>query len=278
MELSSPAKLNLMLHITGRRPDGYHLLQTVFQFIDLYDRISFEVTDTGTVRRIGDNQGIDEQQDLLVRAANLLKRHSGSRHGVDIAVNKQIPMGGGLGGGSSNAATCLLALNRLWNLNLPVDELAALGLSLGADVPVFVRGHAAWAEGVGELIEPLDLPESWYLVLHPGINVPTSQIFNDQQLTRNCDPITIRGFLDSGGENVCEPVARRLFPPIDQSLNWLAERAEAKMTGTGACIYAAFDSQENAEKVKSAVPAEWSAWVARGLNHNPVLEELERLN
>lgn len=278
MEFSSPAKLNLMLHITGRRPDGYHLLQTVFQFIDLCDQVRLEVNTSGIIRRLGDNQGIDEQQDLMVRAASLLKQHTASEFGVDISINKQIPMGGGLGGGSSNAATCLLALNQLWQLQLSEDELAELGLALGADVPVFVRGHAAWAEGVGEQIEPVELPEPWYLVLHPGINVPTSQIFNDQQLTRNCDPITIRGFLRAGGDNVCEPVARRLFPVVEQSLDWLGQRAVAKMTGTGACIYAAFDSQEKAEKVKSEVPAQWTAWVTRGLNHNPLLRELEQLN
>lgn len=278
MVFSSPAKLNLMLHITGRRDDGYHLLQTVFQFIDLADQLTIEVNQNGIVRRVGENHGIDEDDDLLVRAARVLQQATGSQLGVDIGVGKHIPVGGGLGGGSSDAATCLLALNRLWQLDMPIRQLESLGLALGADVPVFLRGKAAWAEGVGELLQPLDLPEPWYLVLHPGVNVPTAQIFNDQQLTRNCDPITIRRFLSGGGDNVCEPVVRRLFPAVDQALDWLSDRAAARMTGTGACVYAAFDSQRKAEKVKSEVPAAWRSWVTRGLNSSPLHAELEALN
>ncbi len=278
MLFTSPAKLNLMLQITGRRDDGYHLLQTVFQFIDLADEISLQVNRSGVIRRLGENSGIPEEADLLVRAARLLQQVSRSSLGVDIEVEKRIPMGGGLGGGSSNAATCLLALNRLWQLDMPLQQLESLGVQLGADIPVFLRGKAAWAEGVGELLQAVELPEPWYLVLHPGINVPTAQIFTDEQLTRNCDPITIRAFLRGAGSNVCEPVARRLFPQVDQALSWLGERAEARMTGTGACVFAAFDSQPEAEKVKLQVPAGWNAWVSRGLNASPLLRQLEQIN
>ncbi len=278
MLFTSPAKLNLMLQITGRRDDGYHLLQTVFQFIDLADEISLQVNRSGVIRRLGENSGIPEEADLLVRAARLLQQVSRSSLGVDIEVEKRIPMGGGLGGGSSNAATCLLALNRLWQLDLPLQQLESLGIQLGADIPVFLRGKAAWAEGVGELLQAVELPEPWYLVLHPGINVPTAQIFTDEQLTRNCDPITIRAFLRGAGSNVCEPVARRLYPQVDQALNWLAEKAEARMTGTGACVFAAFDSQPAAEQVKLQVPAGWSAWVTRGLNESPLLRQLDQIN
>ena len=278
MVFTSPAKLNLMLHITGRRDDGYHLLQTVFQFIDLADDIELEVNHSGVIRRHGGNYGIDENDDLLVRAARSLQQAAGSQMGVDIGITKRIPMGGGLGGGSSNAATCLLALNRMWGLDMPMPQLQALGVTLGADVPVFLRGRAAFAEGVGELLQAVELTEPWYLVLHPGVNVATAQIFNDQQLTRNCDPITIRAFLRGAGSNVCEPVARRLFPQVDQALSWLGERAEARMTGTGACVFAAFDSQPEAEKVKLQVPAGWNAWVSRGLNASPLLRQLEQIN
>ena len=270
LTLDSPAKLNLMLHITGRRADGYHLLQTVFQFIDLKDRMHFEVTKLPQIVRTNSQTAVAEDDDIVVRAARLLQSRYKVAAGAEISIDKKIPIGGGLGGGSSNAASSLLALNQLWQLNLVIDELADLGLELGADVPVFVRGYAAWASGVGEQLEPVELPEPWFVVIYPQIHVSTAQIFSAGELTRNCDAITIRAFLEGAGRNVCEPVARERFPVIGEALDWLSQFAEARMTGTGACIFASFDSEKEAESVKSRVPSHWQAYVARGLNRNPV--------
>ena len=270
LTLNSPAKLNLMLHITGRRADGYHLLQTVFQFIDLNDLMVFELTDTPAIKRLNSQTPVAESDDIVLRAAVLLQNRYGVERGVEISIDKHIPIGGGLGGGSSNAATCLLALNQLWDLNLSLDELSAIGLELGADVPVFVRGYAAWADGVGEHLTPIDLPEPHYLVIYPNINVSTAEIFNARELTRNCDAITIRAFLAGAGINVCEAVARKRYAIIGEALDWLNQFAEARMTGTGACIFASFDSLKAAEGVKSRVPLHWQSFVARGMNQNPV--------
>ncbi len=273
LKLKSPAKLNLMLHITGRREDGYHLLQTVFQFIDLYDHLCFEVSDTPEILRIDSETEVYDSDDILLQAAALLQQRYCIQRGVRISVRKQIPLGGGLGGGSSNAASCLLALNTLWDLGLSIDQLSEIGLELGADVPVFVRGVSAWAEGVGDRLTPVTLPENRYLIVYPNIHVATAEIFNAEELTRNCDPITIRAFLDGAGINVCEAVARERYPAIDKALNWLNQYAEARMTGTGACIYAPFDSQSAAEKVKSLLPKQWQGFVVRGMNRNPVHEQ-----
>jgi len=270
LTLKSPAKLNLMLHITGRRPDGYHLLETVFQFIDLNDYLVFEVNSEAKIRRVESKTPVDATDDIVLKTAHLLQKHYQISQGVTYSIVKNIPVGGGLGGGSSNAATCLLALNKLWKLNLSLDELANIGLKLGADVPVFVRGFAAWASGVGEQLTPLELTEPMYLVIHPNITVSTAEIFNAEELTRNSDPITIRAFLHGAGTNVCEPVARKRYPVIGEALDWLNQFAEARMTGTGACIYAAFDSQEGAERVKSRMPTAWQGFIARGMNRNPV--------
>ncbi|MBC8209520.1 MAG: 4-(cytidine 5'-diphospho)-2-C-methyl-D-erythritol kinase [Gammaproteobacteria bacterium] len=269
LQLQSPAKLNLMLHITGRRENGYHNLQTVFQFIQLYDELSFVKT-AHSIRRICGNEGVDPQQDLIVRAAQLLQRYSATRQGVDISIEKNIPMGGGLGGGSSDAATTLMALNKLWELGLSRSELQQIGLQLGADVPVFIFGQSAWAEGVGEYLEPINLPESWYLILHPQIFVSTQEVFSSKHLTRDCHPITIRAFLDGSGENVCQTVACRLYPEIQLAIDWLTQFSPARMTGTGSCIYAIFDSAEKANIVKSQIPDPWIGYVARGMNINPV--------
>ena len=271
--LNSPAKLNLMLHITGRRADGYHLLQTVFQFIDLNDLMIFEATETPVIRRMNSQTPVAEAEDIVLRAALLLQSRFEVERGVEISIDKHIPVGGGLGGGSSNAATCLLALNRLWNLNISLDELSAIGLELGADVPIFVQGFAAWADGVGELLTPIELPVPCYLVIYPNISVSTADIFNDGELTRNCDAITIRAFLAGAGINVCESVARKRYPVIGEALDWLNQFAEARMTGTGACIYASFDSLKAAEGVKSRVPSHWQSFIARGMNRNPVHEK-----
>ncbi len=270
----APAKLNLFLHITGRRADGYHLLQTVFQFVDYGDYLNFTLRDDGDVRRLSEVPGVAAEDDLVVRAARLLQRETGCRQGVDIEIDKRLPMGGGLGGGSSDAATVLVALNELWQLNLSTPDLAALGLRLGADVPVFVAGQAAWAEGVGEHLQPLQLPEPWFLVLIPPCHVPTGEIFSDPQLTRDAQSIKIPAFLAGQGQNVCEPVVRRRYPEVDKALNWLAEFAPARMSGTGACVFAAFADQAEALRVLNLRPDGVQGFVARGLNRSPLLQRL----
>ncbi|GAB4291103.1 MAG: 4-(cytidine 5'-diphospho)-2-C-methyl-D-erythritol kinase [Thiohalomonadaceae bacterium] len=270
----APAKLNLFLHVTGRRADGFHLLQTVFQFLDYGDVLHFTVRDDGVVRRVSELPGVAAEADLVVRAACLLQAEAGCALGVDIAVEKILPMGGGLGGGSSDAATTLVALNALWRLGLDEDRLAALGLRLGADVPVFVRGRAAWAEGVGERLAPVDLPEPWYLVLVPSVSVSTAEVFGAPELTRDCPPITIRDFLAGRGGNVCEPVVRARFPAVAEALDWLGRFAPARMTGTGCCVFAAFADEEAARAVAARLPAGWRGFVARGRNRSALLERL----
>lgn len=265
-----------MLHITGRRDDGYHLLQTVFQFIDLSDQMDFHMSSDNSIQRYNSRTLVPEAQDLAIRAAELLQKRYRVKKGVEISIDKRIPIGGGLGGGSSNAATTLLALNRLWSLDLGLSELAAIGLSLGADVPVFVMGTAAWASGIGEQLSPIQLPEPWYVVIHPGVQVSTAKIFAAQELTRDCDAITIRAFLSGSGRNVCEKVACKLYPEIQQAIDWLNQFGSARMTGTGACVFAAFDSLEQAEGVKSRAPEHWQAFVVKAMNKNPVLAQCEK--
>jgi 4-diphosphocytidyl-2-C-methyl-D-erythritol kinase len=270
----APAKLNLFLHVTGRRPDGYHELQTLFQLIDLSDTVSLSVTDDGRIERPAGPAGVDPDSDLTVRAAKALQAATGCRAGASIRIAKRIPMGGGLGGGSSDAATVLLALNHLWGCGLRVDELARLGLPLGADVPVFVRGSSAWAEGVGERLVPVELPERWYVVIHPGVAVPTRDVFQSPELTRNTPVITIRAFFgpegSSGSRNDCEPVVRARYPEVADALSWLGNFAPARLTGTGSCIFAAFGSAIDAERVAARAPDRWRSYVARGLNESPV--------
>jgi 4-diphosphocytidyl-2-C-methyl-D-erythritol kinase len=270
----APAKLNLFLHVTGRRPDGYHELQTLFQLIDLCDTVTIRVVDDGRIERPSGPVGVDPDSDLTVRAAKALQAATGSRMGASIGIAKRIPMGGGLGGGSSDAATVLLALNHLWSCGLSIDELARVGLPLGADVPVFVRGSSAWAEGVGERLERVDLPERWYVVVHPGVSVPTKDVFQSPELTRNTPVITIRAFFGPGGSagsrNDCEPVVRALYPEVADALSWLEKFAPARLTGTGSCIFASFGSAIEAERVAARAPDRWRAFVARGLNASPV--------
>ena len=270
--LNSPAKLNLMLHITGQREDGYHNLQTAFQFIGLYDELTFEFNDSGAVQRFGDNQDIPEQDDLIIKAARLLKKQTPTSFGVDITIKKHIPIGGGLGGGSSNAATTLMALNKLWGLGLNQAQLQQLGVQLGSDVPIFIFGQSAWAEGVGDLLTPINLPENWFFVLHPQVFVSTGQIFSSKHLTRDSHPIKIRAFLEGEGRNVCEPVACELYPEIQSAIDWLSRFSPARMTGTGACVFAAFDSAEKANTVQSQLPQNWTGYVVQGLNINPVTQ------
>ncbi len=266
----APAKLNLFLHITGRRTDGYHLLQTIFQFIDYHDDLYFSPRSDGAVVRQSDLAGVEPEGDLVVRAARLLQQAAGVDGGVDIRVEKRLPMGGGLGGGSSDAATTLLALNRLWDVDWPLERLAALGLRLGADVPVFVYGRAAWAEGVGEALVSVDMPEPWYVVLVPPVHVDTGQVFSAPELTRDMPAITIRDFLAGKIRNVCEPVVAQRYPQVAQALEWLSRFGEARMTGTGACVFAAFDDETAARNVVAQLPAGWRGVAARGLNESPV--------
>lgn len=270
----APAKLNLFLHVTGRRADGYHELQTAFQLIDLCDTIAISVREDGRIERPDGPSGVDPESDLTVRAARALQHATGSRLGATLRVRKRIPMGGGLGGGSSDAATVLLGLNDVWGCGLSIDALAKLGLPLGADVPVFVRGSSAWGEGVGENLRPMELPETWYVVIHPGVHVGTKDVFQSPELTRNSPIITMRAFRESGGRNDCEPVVRGRFPAVAEALDWLAQFAPARLTGTGSCIFAPCASAMDAERIAARVPDRWTSYVARGLNASPVHELL----
>jgi 4-diphosphocytidyl-2-C-methyl-D-erythritol kinase len=274
----APAKLNLFLHILGKRADGYHELQTCFQFVDLCDELTIEVRADGEIRRVAGDYAVSEEADLCIRAARALKSSSACSLGADIGVLKRIPMGGGLGGGSSDAATCLVALNHLWKLQWPVARLAALGLTLGADVPVFVRGRAAWAEGVGERLTPLYPPvapaETNYLILKPNVSVSTAEVFQDPELTRNSPPITIHGFLASGGRNDCLGVVRRRYPEVARALDWLSAFGSARLTGTGACVFLDCGTMQRGVEIAREAPPQIDAFLARGLNDSPLLERL----
>jgi 4-diphosphocytidyl-2-C-methyl-D-erythritol kinase len=274
----APAKINLFLHVTGRRSDGYHLLQTVFQIVDLADVIAVEVTHDGAISRSGGLPGLAAEADLVVRAARLLQRETGCALGACIDVDKRIPAGAGLGGGSSDAATTLVALNEMWALGLDVDRLAALGLSLGADVPIFVRGRTAWAEGIGEALTPIDTPSRWYVVVFPDESVPTAGIFADPALTRDTLPTTIPRFLS--GEptrNDLQAVVVARHPRVASALEWLSGSAPARMSGSGASVFAAFAGRAQAEMVAQRCPAEWKVFVTRGLLRSPLLDAVAAL-
>ena len=264
----APAKLNLMLRITGRRPDGYHTLQTVFQFLDYGDYLYFKIRDDEKIIRAAELSSVAIDQDLTVRAARLLQRISGTKLGVEITLDKRLPLGGGLGGGSSDAATTLVALNHLWQLGFSEDDLATLGLQLGADIPVFVRGKAAWAEGIGEILTPIELPEPWYLVVVPDCQVSTKEVFSDSELTRNSTPITIRDFVAGEAHNDCAFVVTKRYPKVLEAMDWLGK--DARLTGTGACVYASFTEAEEARAVK--LPSGCQAFLARGRNRSPLVD------
>lgn len=270
----APAKLNLFLHVTGRRADGFHDLQTVFQLIELNDEIGITVRNDGRIERLAGPASIPPETDLVIRAARALQAAAKCSLGANLRVRKRIPTGGGLGGGSSDAATTLIALNHLWGLDLTPAELAGIGLTLGSDVPVFVYGSSAWAEGRGEILTPVELPEQWYVLIHPGVHVPTSLVFQAPELTRNSPKLTMRAFFHAGGRNDCESVVRARFPEVAEALDWLARFAPARLTGTGACMFAAFERAVDAERVAAKVPDRWTAFVARGLNTSPVHERL----
>lgn len=266
----APAKLNLFLHVVGRRADGYHLLQTLFRFIDFSDTLHFTRREDGIVRRISELEGVPPEQDLCVRAARLLQEEAGCALGADIAVEKRIPMGGGLGGGSSDAATTLLALNRLWRLGLTRQRLMELGLQLGADVPVFVFGENAFAEGVGEQLQAYPLPETWYVVLFPPVHVPTAQVFSRPELTRDTISLKIRDLSTHRLHNDLQPVVCRMYPEVERHLAWLGRFEPAMMTGSGACVFAGFGTQAAAESVLGQLPGDMRGIVARGLPSHPL--------
>jgi 4-diphosphocytidyl-2-C-methyl-D-erythritol kinase len=267
----APAKLNLFLHVTGRRADGYHDLQTVFQLIDLADDIHIHVREDGVIERPTGPEGVPAEADLVVRAARALQAAAQSRLGASLSVTKHIPLGAGLGGGSSDAATVLVALNQIWKCGLSQQELAAIGVKLGADVPVFVWGRSAWAEGRGERLTPLELPETWFVLVHPRVHIQTAAVFQAPELTRNSPPITIAGFLQSGGRNDFEPVVRGRYPEVARALDWLGHFAPARLTGTGSCVFAPCASLMEAQAIVARVPAHWRAMVARGMNVSPLL-------
>ncbi|GAB4120514.1 MAG: 4-(cytidine 5'-diphospho)-2-C-methyl-D-erythritol kinase [Sideroxydans sp.] len=275
----APAKLNLFLHVVGRRGDGYHLLQSLFRYIDLNDTLHFTRREDGGIHRLNALEGVPEAQDLCVRAARLLQQETGCAAGVNIAVEKRIPMGGGLGGGSSDAATTLLALNRLWQLGLPRARLMQLGLQLGADVPFFVFGDNAFAEGVGERLQAYPLPEAWYVVLCPPVQVPTAQIFSHPELTRNTISMTMRALPKGqdfragkipGLHNDLQAVACRLYPAVAEHLGWLTQFAPALMSGSGACVFAEFATEAEARAVGRQLPDTMRGYVARGLQQHPL--------
>lgn len=270
----APAKLNLMLRITGQREDGYHLLQTVFQFVDLCDWITFFPVDDGRIVLGSPIPGVQEEENLIIRAANILRRETGSEEGVRIEIEKNLPMGGGLGGGSSDAATTLVVLNQLWKLGLSQEKLMQLGLELGADVPVFVFGQAAWAEGIGEKLERIEVPEKWAVIIKPDCHVDTKEIFLTKSLTRDSKSITMTGFLAGQYQNDCLDVVCKLYQPVEKAMVDLAVFSEARLTGTGACVFAEFDSKELALEAHSVLSQKWQVYLVRGLNSSPLIDRL----
>ncbi len=276
-DCAAPAKLNLFLHIVGRRDDGYHLLQSVFQLIALGDTLHFDLRDDAAIVRTTDLPGVPAEGDLVVRAAKLLQSTARERGlpiaGADIAIDKRLPMGGGIGGGSTDAATTLVALNHLWQLGLTRSELMQLGLQLGADVPFFLSGRNAFVEGIGEQLTPVDTPRGWFVLVHPGVSVPTPVIFGAPELTRDSKPVKISDFsnrLPGFGKNDLQAVAALAFPPVADALQWLSRRAEARMTGSGACVFAAFATESEADAALSDLPPEWRGWKTKTLEAHPL--------
>lgn len=280
LTLPAPAKLNLFLHITARRPDGYHELQTIFQLLDRGDELDFAKSSDGEITLTCQHEGLGKVEDnLVVRAARLLKQHTGTHWGAHITLHKNLPAGAGLGGGSSDAATTLLGLNHLWQTDLSQTELAELGLSLGADIPVFVLGHSAWAEGIGEKLTPVTLPEPYFVVLSPACHVNTGEIFSHQQLTRDSSPIKMAAFLAGQSRNDCEILVRRLYPEVDSAIHWLSQFGPARLTGTGSSVFVPVSSEQAARDVLQALATEGNSalsgtqgWIAKGINRSPALD------
>ncbi|WP_312829962.1 4-(cytidine 5'-diphospho)-2-C-methyl-D-erythritol kinase [Pantoea anthophila] len=276
----APAKLNLFLYITGRRPDGYHNLQTLFQFLDYGDELQIHADQSGRIQLLTPLAGVADENNLIVRAANLLKQAAlqsnrlSASAGAQIAIEKRLPMGGGIGGGSSDAATVLVALNHLWQSGFSTEELAAMGVTLGADVPVFVHGFAAFAQGVGEELQPADPAEKWYLVAHPGVHISTPVVFGDPDLTRDTPARSLSTLLASPFANDCEAVVRKRFREVDELVSWLLEYAPSRLTGTGACVFAEFDTESAARQVLELAPNGVRGFVARGVNVSPLQRTL----
>lgn len=269
----APAKLNLFLHVVGRKPDGYHLLQTVFRFIDFSDQLSFDIRADGLIKLRTPLNGVPVDTDLCVRAAKLLKQATQTNQGVEIFLQKQIPMGGGLGGGSSDAATTLLALNHLWKLNLGKDQLLELGLQLGADVPVFIFGNNAFAEGIGEKLAAIELPAAWYMVIVPPVQVSTAEIFTSKELTRNTLPIKIPPFSVWQGHNDLESVVCQRYPEVARCVQWLKQLEHttiARMSGSGSCVFAEFATEAEAQVAFKQLPPDIKGFIAKGLHHHPL--------
>jgi 4-diphosphocytidyl-2-C-methyl-D-erythritol kinase len=276
----APAKLNLFLHVVGRRPDGYHLLQSVFTLIDRCDRIRIAVREDGQVRRVSELAGVPESADLAVRAARLLQEASGVRLGADIEVEKNIPVGGGLGGGSSDAATVLMALDRAWGTGFGTEALCELAPELGADVPFFLFGRTAWVEGIGDLLREVAVPQGWYVVLVPPVEVPTREVFAAPELTRDTEPLKMEDFSARGPAGVdvvrsrfrndLQAVVTQRFPQVASHLEWLGRHGDARMTGSGACVFAAYESREEAQRVLDQLPPPMQGFVAKGLEHHPL--------
>ena len=277
----APAKLNLFLHVVGRRADGYHLLQSVFTLIDRCDELRFRTRDDGRIARVNEVPGVAPGDDLAVRAARLLQEASGTARGADIEIAKRIPLGGGLGGGSSDAATTLVALNRLWETGFEREALAELGATLGADIPFFVLGRNAWAEGVGDRLTPLEIAPRWYLVLTPPVQVSTASVYAAPELTRDTEALKMEDFsaqqhpfsTRDGFRNDLEAVVTARYPEVFAHLEWLRGHGDARMTGSGSCVFAAFDSREAAQGVLARLPAPMSGFIAQGLRQHPLLEQ-----
>lgn len=274
-QFSAVAKINRFLHITGQRDDGYHELQTIFQFLDFGDTIEFKINNSGLINLLTPIPGVNNDSNLIVKAATLLQIKAKSSFGVDIKLKKQLPMGGGLGGGSSNAATTLLALNKLWQLYFTIDQLAELGISLGADVPVFVRGFTAFAQGIGEHLTPIDVDTPWFLVTIPNCSISTAEIFGAKELPRNTAKIDLENVDIDTCHNDCEKLVIKLYPEVAKLMSWLLEYAPSRLTGTGACIFSSFSDKESAEQVQSKLPNGVKSFVAKGLNQSPILAELK---
>lgn len=275
LTLLSPAKLNLFLHITGRRADGYHNLQTLFQLLDYGDTLSFTPNSQGRISLQPEIPGVAFEQNLIIKAVRALEPFKSHSDGVDIQLEKRLPMGGGIGGGSSNAATTLVALNYLWGCNLGKAQLQQIGLMLGADVPVFINAQTAWAEGVGEALMPIKTPSKWFLVVQPDCHVSTAEIFSHKDLTRDTSAIKVAAFLERGGKNDCEALVKTLYPAVNKAVTWLQKfDRNAKMTGTGACVFASFDSAEEAQQVQALLPKHLPGFVAQGVDKSPLYKYL----
>ena len=271
----APAKINLFLHVTGRRSDGYHTLQTLYQFVDLCDVLQFAVREDNEIRLTSDFDEVAPEQNLVVKAARALQSHSGTRAGTDITLTKVIPTGGGLGGGSSDAATTLVALNEFWRLGLSIKELAEIGVGVSADVPVFVHGQASWAEGIGDKLTPVAPAEPWYLIVNPNVQVSTAALFDAPELTRNISPITIRDYMDERSRNVFEPVVMTRYPEVRAALEWLRRNHRgyrARMSGTGSCVFTAFGTEAEARELADRLPKGMSGFVVKGRNASPLYD------